>query len=166
MRELAPPGRGRALGVRDLWFEERCLVHTPAFAEAGIEVGRPRSRELLRVTSGRVLWIAMAAIIVSGPPMSLPARCRMSVSRRALRIGVLALQGGFAAHARALRQLGAEVTEVRTPDQLEGLDGAEAGSLMAMMQRATTAVAWRSRPRLSWNRARADTFPLQPCASC
>ena len=38
-------------------------------------------------------------------------------------VGVLALQGGFAAHARILRQLGAEVREVRTPEDLEGLDG-------------------------------------------
>ncbi|MGZ4269942.1 MAG: pyridoxal 5'-phosphate synthase glutaminase subunit PdxT [Solirubrobacteraceae bacterium] len=38
-------------------------------------------------------------------------------------IGVLALQGGFAAHARMLRGLGAEVREVRVPADLEGLDG-------------------------------------------
>ena len=38
-------------------------------------------------------------------------------------IGVLALQGGFAAHARILRSLGADVREVRTPDGLDGLDG-------------------------------------------
>jgi 5'-phosphate synthase pdxT subunit len=41
-------------------------------------------------------------------------------------VGVLALQGGFAAHARVLRALGAEVREVRTPADLSGppaLDG-------------------------------------------
>jgi pyridoxal 5'-phosphate synthase pdxT subunit len=38
-------------------------------------------------------------------------------------IGVLALQGGFDAHARMLRELGAEVREVRTPRDLDGLDG-------------------------------------------
>jgi 5'-phosphate synthase pdxT subunit len=38
-------------------------------------------------------------------------------------IGVLALQGGFAAHVRLLRELGAEVREVRTPADLDGLDG-------------------------------------------
>jgi 5'-phosphate synthase pdxT subunit len=38
-------------------------------------------------------------------------------------VGVLALQGGFAAHAHMLRELGAEVREVRTPADLEGLDG-------------------------------------------
>jgi len=38
-------------------------------------------------------------------------------------IGVLALQGGFAAHSRMLRALGARVREVRVPADLEGLDG-------------------------------------------
>ena len=40
-----------------------------------------------------------------------------------LRIGVLALQGAFQEHARALRKLGAEVIEVRLPEELDGLDG-------------------------------------------
>jgi pyridoxal 5'-phosphate synthase pdxT subunit len=38
-------------------------------------------------------------------------------------VGVLALQGDFEAHARLLRELGAEVREVRVPRDLEGLDG-------------------------------------------
>ena len=38
-------------------------------------------------------------------------------------VGVLALQGGFAAHAKILRDLGADVREVRTPADLEGLAG-------------------------------------------
>lgn len=38
-------------------------------------------------------------------------------------IGVVALQGGFAAHGRMLRELGARVREVRTPADLDGLDG-------------------------------------------
>jgi len=38
-------------------------------------------------------------------------------------IGVLALQGGFAAHELVLRGLGADVREVRTPADLDGLDG-------------------------------------------
>ncbi|HEY4621507.1 MAG TPA: pyridoxal 5'-phosphate synthase glutaminase subunit PdxT [Gaiellaceae bacterium] len=42
---------------------------------------------------------------------------------RPLRIGVLALQGAFREHARALRRLGAEVVEVRLPEELDGLDG-------------------------------------------
>ncbi|HET6683322.1 MAG TPA: pyridoxal 5'-phosphate synthase glutaminase subunit PdxT [Gaiella sp.] len=39
------------------------------------------------------------------------------------RIGVLALQGAFREHARMLRKAGADVVEVRLPEQLEGLDG-------------------------------------------
>ena len=38
-------------------------------------------------------------------------------------VGVLALQGDFAAHAKVLRDLGAEVREVRTSADLDGLDG-------------------------------------------
>ena len=38
-------------------------------------------------------------------------------------VGVLALQGDFQAHGRMLRSLGADVREVRTPADLEGLDG-------------------------------------------
>jgi 5'-phosphate synthase pdxT subunit len=40
-----------------------------------------------------------------------------------MRIGVLALQGNFREHAAMLRRLGADVLEVRKPEQLEGLDG-------------------------------------------
>ena len=38
-------------------------------------------------------------------------------------VGVLALQGDFAAHARVLGELGAQVREVRVPAGLAGLDG-------------------------------------------
>jgi pyridoxal 5'-phosphate synthase pdxT subunit len=38
-------------------------------------------------------------------------------------VGVLALQGDFEAHGRLLRELGAEVREVRVPGDLDGLDG-------------------------------------------
>jgi pyridoxal 5'-phosphate synthase pdxT subunit len=37
-------------------------------------------------------------------------------------VGVLALQGGFEAHEKILRSLGAEPREVRIPEDLEGLD--------------------------------------------
>jgi 5'-phosphate synthase pdxT subunit len=43
-------------------------------------------------------------------------------SRREL-VGVLALQGDFEAHRRMLESLEAEATVVRTPPELEGLDG-------------------------------------------
>ena len=37
-------------------------------------------------------------------------------------VGVLALQGAFAAHARVLAELGADAVEVRTPTDLDALD--------------------------------------------
>jgi 5'-phosphate synthase pdxT subunit len=40
-----------------------------------------------------------------------------------MKIGVLAVQGDFREHAAMLARLGAEVVEVRKPEQLEGLDG-------------------------------------------
>ena len=40
-----------------------------------------------------------------------------------MKIGVLALQGNFREHAAMLRRLGADVVEVRKPEQLDGLDG-------------------------------------------
>ena len=39
------------------------------------------------------------------------------------RVGVLALQGAFREHVRALRKLGADPVEVRLPDEVDGLDG-------------------------------------------
>ena len=40
-----------------------------------------------------------------------------------MRVGVLAVQGNFREHAAMLRRLGADVREVRLPEELEGLDG-------------------------------------------
>src|ERR671936_2414847 len=40
-----------------------------------------------------------------------------------MRIGVLAVQGNVREHAAMLRRFGADVVEVRKPDQLEELDG-------------------------------------------
>ena len=40
-----------------------------------------------------------------------------------VKIGVLALQGNVREHTAMLRRLGAEVVEVRKPEQLDGLDG-------------------------------------------
>jgi pyridoxal 5'-phosphate synthase pdxT subunit len=51
--------------------------------------------------------------------------CKPAAGKRLQRprIGVLAIQGDFAAHAQALVEAGADAVEVRTPAQLEGLDG-------------------------------------------
>jgi len=40
-----------------------------------------------------------------------------------VKVGVLAVQGNFREHAAMLRRLGADVVEVRLPEQLDGLDG-------------------------------------------
>ena len=40
-----------------------------------------------------------------------------------MKVGVLAVQGNFREHAAMLRRLGADVVEVRLPQQLDGLDG-------------------------------------------
>ena len=40
-----------------------------------------------------------------------------------LRVGVLAIQGDFEAHSRVLESLGADATEVRSPQRLDELDG-------------------------------------------
>jgi 5'-phosphate synthase pdxT subunit len=56
-----------------------------------------------------------------------------------LRIGVLAVQGNFREHAAMLRLLGAEVIEVRKPEQLDGLEGlvlpgGESSAFVRLMQ--------------------------------
>ena len=40
-----------------------------------------------------------------------------------MKIGVLAVQGNFREHVAMLRELGADVREIRLPEQLDGLDG-------------------------------------------
>jgi 5'-phosphate synthase pdxT subunit len=47
----------------------------------------------------------------------------MSAPMSAPLIGVLALQGGFEAHERVLRRLGARTREVRVPGDLDGIEG-------------------------------------------
>jgi 5'-phosphate synthase pdxT subunit len=55
-------------------------------------------------------------------------------------IGVLALQGGYAAHASVLRRLGADVIEVRLPEHLALCDalvlpGGESTTIIRLLQR-------------------------------
>ena len=47
----------------------------------------------------------------------------MTEKRLLPRIGVLAIQGDYAAHAEALSESGAEPVEIRKPDELTGIDG-------------------------------------------
>jgi 5'-phosphate synthase pdxT subunit len=56
-----------------------------------------------------------------------------------VKVGVLALQGAFAAHARMLRALGAEPHEVRGPDDLDRVDalvmpGGESTTMSMLLQ--------------------------------
>jgi 5'-phosphate synthase pdxT subunit len=67
----------------------------------------------------------------------------------ALKVGVLALQGDFEAHAKTLRQLGAEPREVRTPAEMEGLDalvipGGESTTIAKMIDSAGLEPALRA----------------------
>src|SRR2546429_5602416 len=50
---------------------------------------------------------------------ALEGRCEV----RGVKIGILAVQGDFEAHAAMLARLGAETVEVRTPAELQGCDG-------------------------------------------
>ena len=68
---------------------------------------------------------------------------------QALRVGVLALQGDFAAHSDTLRRLGAEPCEVRTPEDMEGLDalvipGGESTTIGKMIESAGLEPALRA----------------------
>src|SRR5205823_11564300 len=51
------------------------------------------------------------------------AGSRLVSTPKPLQVGVLAVQGDYAAHGRVLRELGAAASKVRTPAELEGLDG-------------------------------------------
>ena len=81
----------------------------------------------------------MSGLEGTAAPISEPSR---------LRVGVLASQGDFVAHARMLRELGAAVREVRTPDELEELDalvipGGESTTIMKAIERDGLADAIR-----------------------
>ena len=56
------------------------------------------------------------------------------------RIGVLAIQGDYAAHAQALSESGADPVEIRKPDQLAGLDalilpGGESTTMLKFLEK-------------------------------
>jgi 5'-phosphate synthase pdxT subunit len=66
---------------------------------------------------------------------------------RTPRIGILALQGDFALHVKALAKCGVETVEVRKPEELDGLDGlvipgGESTTLLKLMEE------WRFVPAL------------------
>lgn len=84
-------------------------------------------------------WLHEASCSSSAVP-ELPEGPAPGDNSEPLRIGVLASQGGFAAHARMLAELGAEAIEVRTPEALTGLDalvipGGESTTMMKAIER-------------------------------
>jgi 5'-phosphate synthase pdxT subunit len=74
----------------------------------------------------------------------------MGPSREDVTIGVLALQGDFEAHLRALRRCGVRAREVRTVQQLQEVDGlilpgGESTTIIKLMQRYGLDVLLRQR---------------------
>jgi 5'-phosphate synthase pdxT subunit len=70
----------------------------------------------------------------------------------ALIVGVLALQGAFARHRAALRRLGCEAPEIRTPAQLDAVDalvvpGGESTTLAKLLDSSGLRVPLRERLR-------------------
>ena len=65
----------------------------------------------------------MAADLDPASPVIASPGARPPSSASPPRIGVLAVQGAFREHRRAFERLGAEVVEVRKPEQLAGLLG-------------------------------------------
>lgn len=79
------------------------------------------------------------------------------------RIGVLALQGDFEAHARALREAGAEAIPVRLPAHLAGLVGLviPGGESSALLKLAARDGMFEALGRFAW------TMPVfGTCAGC
>jgi pyridoxal 5'-phosphate synthase pdxT subunit len=60
---------------------------------------------------------------VAGRQAAVPDTARAAGDQAQPRIGILAIQGDFEAHADSLRRLDCEPVEVRRPSQLELLDG-------------------------------------------
>jgi pyridoxal 5'-phosphate synthase pdxT subunit len=81
--------------------------------KSGVKSGQPKKSK--KRTAGRG-----AAKAGGARPRNLPAAGK---KKKAMKIGIVAIQGDFAAHAAMLRGLGAETVEVRTVKDLEGCDG-------------------------------------------
>jgi pyridoxal 5'-phosphate synthase pdxT subunit len=78
-------------------------------------VKRSRKIDSGKKTAGR----GAAKSVLSRPHHSKEERKK----KGPVKIGIVAIQGDFAAHAAMLQQLGAETVEVRTVQDLEGCDG-------------------------------------------
>ena len=121
----ALPGRGhprtrlRRLGEPMVGISTASLEPSESLKPAA---GSP-PLSLPATTRGGRRHLALPVALRSGAPndgLKRPQRPRYD---RGPRIGVLAVQGNFREHAAMLRSLGADVVEVRLPEQLDGLDG-------------------------------------------
>src|SRR4051812_30963877 len=61
------------------------------------------------------------------PPQSFHSNCAFGIQfvihhSSFMKIGVLAVQGDYAAHARMLKRIGVEAVELRRADELDGVD--------------------------------------------
>ncbi len=95
-----PEARARAIVKAATYYNDPAKL-LEASEELGAAHVRPRYREIARI------GIAANARLVVG----------------AKRVGVLALQGDFEAHERALKRAGAEAVEVRSASDLESVGG-------------------------------------------
>ncbi len=105
-----PPSRARAIVEATTHWQDPARV---AGASRGLGAGDGEPGEL-QAGAGAA---ARLARVVSARRSE---RVQCETTTRPPLVGVLALQGGFEAHARMLRGLGAEVREVRAPADLEG----------------------------------------------
>ena len=81
---------------------------------------KSRAKSLKKIDSGKKTAGRNAAKTVRARPRHLNAERK---KKGPVKIGIVAIQGDFAAHAAMLRELGAETVEVRTVRDLDGCDG-------------------------------------------
>ena len=122
-----PAARAKAIVRATTHYRDAAIV-----AEASRGLGERDEGARRRVDPGR--REAAGPRLVTATAMA--AQPLAAVRRR--QVGVLALQGDFAAHAAMLKALGAEVREVRRVSHLDGLDalvlpGGESTALLKLM---------------------------------
>ena len=123
-----PPARARAIVEATTHWQDPARVAAASRGLGPAMVSLESSKLERRAAAGPARLVA--ARLRQWPSADLDGVANGSAPRhRATRprpspvVGVLALQGGFEAHARMLRGVGAEVREVRTPADLDGIEG-------------------------------------------
>lgn len=72
------------------------------------------------MTSGS---IAVPVAVRAATPLAAPGATAPAAAPIAVRVGVLAVQGDFREHIRAVESLGAKASPVRRPEELDAVDG-------------------------------------------